>query len=107
MPATPRFFPITVQTDRTMILCVSSSTFRKRHGDEARRSAALDAHQNAVLVVGARSVDRLAHVSGIGHVLSRDFQNDVAFLEAAFGRSTLRIDLRDNDAFLAGAGNAV
>src|ERR1700723_448834 len=104
---TRQFSPIMIRLNRIIILSVSSSALRKRHGDEARRSAALDAHQNAVLVVGARSVDRLAHVSGIGHVLSRYFQNDVSFLEAAFGRSTLRIDLGDNDAFLAGAGNAV
>src|SRR5664279_5206110 len=107
MPATPPFLPITVQRDRIMISCVSSSALRKRHGDEARRSAALDAHQNAVLVVGARSVDRLAHLSGIGYVLSRDFENDVAFLEATLGRSTLRVNLGDDDAFLAGTGNAV
>jgi hypothetical protein len=29
-------------------------------------AAALDAHQNAVLVVGARGIDRFAHVAGAG-----------------------------------------
>src|SRR6202142_4420252 len=107
MPATPSNFSITIPRNRILTSSVSSSAFRKRHGDETRRSAALDAHQNAVLVVGARSIDRFTDVSRIGHVLSGDFQNDVAFLEAAFSRGALRVDLGDDDAFLAGAGNAV
>ena len=59
------------------------------------------------LLSDARGVDRFAHVSGIGDVLSGDFENHVAFLEATLGRRTLRIDLGDDDAFLAGAGDAV
>src|SRR5258705_1296562 len=74
---------------------------------EAVQTAALDAHQNAVLVVGTRGVDRLADVSGRGDALSGDFENHVAFLEATLGRRTLRIDLGDHDTVLAGAGNAV
>src|SRR6266478_5030217 len=80
---------------------------RQGYRDEARRPAALDAHQNAVLVVGARGIDRLAHVAGTGNVLAGDFENHVAFLEATLCRRTLRIDLRNDDAVLAGAGNAV
>src|ERR1700722_1440355 len=82
-------------------------TFRQRHRDEARRSTALDAHQNAVLVVAARGSDRLAHVTGIGNALSRNLENHVTFLEPTLGRRTLRIDLGHNHAFLAGTGHAV
>src|SRR3981081_3676205 len=81
--------------------------FRQRHRDEARGATALNAHQNAVLVVGARGVDRFAHGPGIGDALSSNFQNHVAFLEATLCRRALRIDLSDDDAILAGAGNAV
>src|SRR6476646_10088056 len=79
----------------------------QRHRDEARRTAALHAHENAVLVVGAGGVDRLTHLAGAGHVLAGNLKNDVAFLEAAFRRRALRVDLGDHDAFLAGAGHAV
>src|SRR5258708_28453980 len=90
-----------------MLRSARGSALCERHRDEARGSAALDAHQNAVLVVGARGVDRFAHVAGIGDALSSDFQNYVAFLEATLCRRTLRIDLGDDNAILAGAGNAV
>ena len=39
--------------------------------------------------------------------LAGDFEDDVAFLEAALGCRALRIDVGDHDAFLAGAGHAV
>src|SRR6266404_8387319 len=78
---------------------------RQGYRDEARRPAALDAHQHAVLVVGARGIDCFAHVAGAGNVLAGDFENHVAFLEATLCRRTLRIDLGNDDAVLAGAGN--
>src|SRR5207237_9981943 len=80
---------------------------RQRHRHEARRTAALHAHENAVLVVGAGGVDRLSYLAGAGDALAGDLKNDVAFLEAALGRRALRIDLGDHDAFPAGAGHAV
>src|SRR5881396_321948 len=80
---------------------------RQRHRHEARRTAALHAHENAVLVVGARRIDRIAHIAGAGDALAGDLKNDVAFLEAAFGCRALRVDLGDHDAFLAGAGHAI
>src|SRR5438270_10488475 len=77
------------------------------HRDEARLAAALHAHQDAVLVVGLRRVDGLADIAGGAHALAADFENHVTFLEAAFGRGTLRIDLGDHDAVLAGTGDGV
>src|SRR4051812_39594357 len=84
-----------------------SSALCKRHRDEARGAAALDPHQNAVLVAVARGVDRLAHVARAADALAADLEDDVAFLEAALGRRALRIDLGDDDAVLAGAGHRV
>src|SRR5260370_7224793 len=81
--------------------------FRQGQRDEARRPAALDAHQNAVLVVGARGIDRFAHVAGTGHVLAGDFENHVAFLEATLCRRTFRIDPGDDNALLAAPVNPV
>src|SRR5262249_40817612 len=69
--------------------------------------AALHAHQHAVLVVGSRGRDRIADIVRAGNGLAADFENDVAFLEATLSRRTARIDFGDDDAFLAGAGDAV
>src|SRR5216117_3697272 len=80
---------------------------RQRHRHEARRTAALHAHENAVLVVGTGGVDRLAHLAGGADALAGDFENDVAFLEAALSRRALRVDLGNYDAFPACAGHAV
>src|SRR5262249_51891424 len=77
----------------------------ERHRDEARLPTTLYTHKDAVLVFVVRRVDRLAHVAGIGNALACDLENDVAFLEAPLGRCTLRVDLGDDDAFLAGTGN--
>src|SRR5207237_8780497 len=77
------------------------------HCDEARRSAALHPHQDTVLVVGARGIERFAHVTCVGDSLAADLENDVAFLEATLGRRALRVDLGNDDAFLAGTGDAV
>src|SRR3954454_12882300 len=96
MPAT---LSIPVQT--------SQSALCERHRDEARRTAALDPHQNAVLVAVAGSVDRLAHVAGARHALAADLEDDVAFLETALGGGALRVHFGDDDAVLAGAGYAV
>src|ERR1700760_1642506 len=79
----------------------------QRDRDKPRRAAALDPHQDAVLVVVARGRNRLAHVADIGNALPGDFQNGVAFLETAFGSRALRVDVGDHDAFLAGASNGV
>src|SRR6478735_2307634 len=86
---------------------ISYLTLGQRHCHEPRRTAALHAHENAVLVVVAGGIDRLAHIAGIGDVLPGYFENDVAFLEAAFGRRALRVDLGDDDAVFAGAGDAI
>src|SRR5947208_4403489 len=80
---------------------------RQGYRDEARRPAALDAHQNAVLVAGARGIDRFAHVAGAGNVLAGDFEDHVAFLEATLCRRTLRLDFGDDDAVLARAGHTI
>src|SRR5581483_8398831 len=77
-----------------------ASTLGQRHRDKAQYPAGLDPHQDAVLVVGTRGVDRLAHIAGIGDILAGDLENHIAFLEAALGRRTLRIELGDHDAFL-------
>src|SRR3954453_11981631 len=50
-------------------------TLGERHRDEARLAAALHAHQHAVLVVGLRRIDRLAHVTGRRHGLARDLED--------------------------------
>src|SRR4051794_20956981 len=73
---------------QALLFKLCASALGDRHRDEARRAAALDPHQNAVLVVGARGVDRLAHIAGAGHALAGDLENHVAFLEAALGRRT-------------------
>src|SRR6185369_11064291 len=52
-------------------------------------------------------VDRLAHLAGGADALAGDFENDVAFLEAALSRRALRVDLGYHDAFPACAGHAV
>src|SRR5262249_48653994 len=70
-------------------------------------SAALDAHQDTVLVVVARGADRIPHIASRGYRLSGDLENDVAFLEAALGCGALWIDFGNHDTFLAGAGHAV
>src|SRR2546429_6260362 len=82
-------------------------TLGQRHCHKARRTAALHAHQHAVLVVASRSRDGVADVVGAGNGLAADFEDDVAFLEAAFSRSALRIDFGHHDAFLAGTGDAI
>src|SRR5436190_12967491 len=82
-------------------------TLGERHCHKPRRSAALYAHQHAVLVVGARGRNGVTHIVDAGNALAADFEDDVAFLEAAFGRSTLRIDFGHHDAILAGAGHSV
>src|ERR1700676_5557566 len=86
---------------------ISYLTLGQRHRHEPRRTAALHAHQHAVLVVGARGRDRVADVTGIGDALAGNFENHVAFLEAAFGGRTLRVDLGHHDAILTGTGDAV
>src|SRR3954453_16248797 len=83
------------------------SALRQRYRDEARGAAALDPHQNAVLVAVARGVDRLAHVAGAGDGLAADLEDDVAFLEAALGRRTLRIAPGGDAAVFPGAGHRV
>src|SRR5581483_2123494 len=79
----------------------------ERHGDEARLTAALHTHQHDVLVVVLCGVDGIAHVTGTRDYLAGNFENDVAFLEAALGGRALGIDLGHDDAFLAGAGDAI
>src|SRR5579871_988599 len=90
---------------------LSSRTWRlalgERDRDKPRRAAALDPHQDAVLVVVARGRNRLAHIADVGNALAGDFQNDVAFLETAFGSRALRVDVGHHHAFLAGTGNAI
>src|SRR5882757_11451760 len=70
---------------------ISYLTLGQRHRHEPRRTAALHAHEHAVLVVGARGVDGLADVTGIVDALAGNFENHVAFLEAALGGRTLRV----------------
>src|SRR3954464_5259348 len=77
-------------------LTAEGLALRQRHRHEARRAPALDPHQHAVLVAVARGVDRLAYVAGAGDAFTRHLEDDVAFLEAAFRRGTLRIDLGDH-----------
>src|SRR5256885_1051526 len=86
---------------------ISHLTLGQRHCHKPRPTAALHAHENAVLVVSARRIDRIAYVAGGGDTLAGHFQDHVAFLEAAFGRGTLWVDFGDHDAVLAGAGDAV
>src|ERR1700738_5303930 len=81
------------------------SALCQRYRDEARRTATAKPDENAVLVVGTRGVDRLANLTGTGHVLSRNFENHVAFLEATLRGRALGVDLGHHHALLAGAGN--
>src|ERR1700692_751999 len=92
---------------RIMLLDRGRSALCKGQRDKARRPTALDPHQHAVLVVSARGIDRLAHVTGVGDALPGDFEDHIAFLEAAIGRRTVRIYLGHHDAVPAGAGDAV
>src|ERR1700690_771852 len=88
-PATPSISLFTIRIGLTLpdhAPGARYSAFRKRDRDKARRPTALDTHQNAVLVVTARGIDRFAHVTHIGDALSGDFQNNVTFLEPALGR---------------------
>src|SRR5262249_38056610 len=112
MPATPSISlnsisahdlagkPVPILPDHASALC-------EWHGDEARLSAALHAQQHDVLCVVLCGRDRITHVTGTCDRLAGDLENDVAFLEAALGGRALRIDLGHDDAFLAGAGDAV
>ena len=45
--------------------------------------------------------------AGVADRLAADFEDDVAFLEAALGSRAAALDLGHDDAFLAGAGDAV
>src|SRR5690349_8885322 len=103
----PRKEPSAGATDAGDTLHLVNSAFRERHRDEARLSAAFHAHQHDILVVVLCRRDGVTHVTGAGDHLAGDFENDVAFLEAALGGRALRIDLGYHDAFLAGAGDAV
>src|SRR4051794_4512473 len=78
----------------------------ERHRDEAHRSTALYAHQDAILAVGTRGIDRIAHIADGGHSLAADVENHVTFLEALRCRA-LRIDLGHDQAVLARPRDAV
>src|SRR5262249_6547608 len=107
----PRKEPSAGATDAGDTLHLVARTMRltlgERHSDEARRTAALHAHQHDVLVVVLCGRNRVAHIGRARHRLAGDLENDVAFLEAALGSRALRIDLGHHDTFLAGAGDAV
>src|SRR5438034_10879214 len=72
---------------------------RQGYRDEARRPAALDSHQNAVLVAGARGIDRFAHVAGAGNVLAGESEDHVAGFNAGLGRRTVGLRFRHQRAF--------
>jgi hypothetical protein len=65
--------------------------------------AGANPHQHVVLVVGMGGLDRIPDVTGISHALAGDFENDVAFLEAASRGGTVRVDAGDDDAVFTGS----
>jgi hypothetical protein len=74
----------------------------ERNSDVVRAIAGANPHQDAVLVAGARRLDRIANVAGVGHALPRDFENNVALPEAALRCGALRVNAGDNDAIFTG-----
>src|SRR5262245_32663080 len=77
----------------------------ERHRDEVRRVARLDAHEDRALAFFLRVLESAAHVRRIGNLLAADLENDVAGFESLVGSESVGIDLGDDDALRAAAGD--
>src|SRR5437763_15814930 len=81
------------------------STASERNREEPGVLARLHAQQDRPLAARARIREGLADFVGARHALAGDIKNHVSGAEAVRGGWAVRIDLRDHDAFAAGAGN--
>ena len=79
-----------------------------RTATNSRPFARLHAQQHRVLAVLLRaSLIALAHIGRRGDLLAADLEDDVAGLEAVLGGRAVGIDIGDDDAVLAAAGDLI
>src|SRR5579863_521341 len=78
-------------------------TVSERYSYIMRPRRGANSHENTVLVVRVCGFERLTNVTGIRHAFSRNFENNVAFLDSTIGCGALRIDVGNNDAGFARA----